>query len=118
MLIVITLTEFGRSFTHRIVDAVEALPGAEEAEVVPHWSPVWTMERLNPKARRALAESKGAMFRRIKRRSLESIKSGRCRRSAAHPKRRGQRGGGSEDCYRHDEGVRGGRTLSTLRAPP
>jgi len=74
-----TLTEVGCIFTHRVFgevyDAVEALPGAEEVEVVPRWSPVWTPERLNPKARRALEGSRNAMFQMIKRRGLENAQN-------------------------------------------
>jgi metal-sulfur cluster biosynthetic enzyme len=71
-----TLTELGCIFTHRVFgevyDAVEALPEAKEVEVVPRWSPVWTPERLNQKARRALEGSRNAMFQTIKRRNLEN----------------------------------------------
>lgn len=76
-----TLTELGCIFTHRVFgdvyDAVEALPGAEEVEVVPRWTPVWTEERLNQKARSALEGSRNAMFRTIKRRGLETHEIGR-----------------------------------------
>ncbi len=57
-----TLTEVGCIFTHRVFgdvyEAVEALPGVKEVEVVPRWTPVWTEERLNQKARSALAISR------------------------------------------------------------
>jgi metal-sulfur cluster biosynthetic enzyme len=65
----LTLTEIGCIFTHRIFgavyDAVEALPGVKEVEVVPRWTPVWTEERLNQKARSALADSRSAMFGKL-----------------------------------------------------
>ena len=74
-----TLTELGCIFTHRVFgevyDAVEALPEAKEVEVVPRWSQVWTPERLNQKARRALEGSRNAMFQTIKRRDLENTQS-------------------------------------------
>ncbi len=64
-----TLTEIGCIFTHRIIgavyDAIEALPGAEEVEVVPRWTPVWTPERLNQKAVSALEGSRNAMFKKL-----------------------------------------------------
>ena len=70
-----TLTEVGCIFTHRVFgdvyEAVEALPGVTEVEVVPHWTPVWTEERLNRKARSALEGSRNAMFRTMKGRSLQ-----------------------------------------------
>ena len=70
-----TLTELGCIFTHRVFgdvyEAVEALPGVKEVEVVPHWTPVWTEERLNRKARSALEGSRNAMFRTMKGRSLQ-----------------------------------------------
>ena len=66
----LTLTEIECIFTHRIFgavyDVVEALPGVKEVEVVPRWTPVWAEERLNQKARSALADSRSAMFRTIK----------------------------------------------------
>lgn len=75
----LTLTELGCIFTHRIFggvyDAVEALPGAKEVEVVPRWSPVWSEERLNQKARSALADSRGNLFRKMKRCGLEHAQS-------------------------------------------
>ena len=75
----ITLTELGCIFTHRVFgevyDAVEALPEAKEVEVVPCWSPVWTPERLNQKARRAIEGSRNAMVQTIKRRGLENTQS-------------------------------------------
>jgi hypothetical protein len=39
---------------------------------VPRWTPVWTEERLNQKARRALEGSRNIMFRTIKRRGLDA----------------------------------------------
>jgi len=76
----LTLTEIGCIFTHRIFgavyDAVEALPGVKEVEVVPRWTPVWTEERLSQKARSALADSRSAMFRTIKGRGLQRAVSG------------------------------------------
>jgi metal-sulfur cluster biosynthetic enzyme len=72
----LTLTELGCIFTHRVFggvyDAVEALPGAKKVEVTPRWTPVWTEERLNQKARSALADSRSAMFRTLKRSALSS----------------------------------------------
>jgi metal-sulfur cluster biosynthetic enzyme len=69
-----TLTEVGCIFTHRVFgdvyDALEALPEVEEVEVVPRWTPVWTPERLNQKAKQALEGSCNAMFETIKRRSV------------------------------------------------
>ncbi len=71
-----TLTELGCIFTHRVFgdvyEAVEALPGVKEVEVVPRWTPVWTEERLNQKARSALADSRNAMFRTVKRSAVSS----------------------------------------------
>jgi metal-sulfur cluster biosynthetic enzyme len=71
-----TLTEVGCIFTHRlfgdVYDAIEALTGVKEVKVVPRWTPVWTEERLNQKARTALEGSRTAMFRTIKRRSLDA----------------------------------------------
>jgi len=71
-----TLTEVGCIFTHRVFsdvyDAIEALTGVKEVEVVPRWTPVWTEECLNQKARTALEGSRTAMFRTIKRRSLDA----------------------------------------------
>jgi metal-sulfur cluster biosynthetic enzyme len=71
-----TLTEVGCIFTHRVFsdvyEAIEALTGVKEVEVVPRWTPVWTEERLNQKARIALEGSRTAMFRTIKRRSLDA----------------------------------------------
>ncbi len=87
----ITLTEIGCIFTHRIIgavyDAVEALPEANEVEVIPRWKPIWTPERLNQKATRALEGSRHAMFRTIKRRGLDAHeKIGQQREDlAAHP---------------------------------
>jgi metal-sulfur cluster biosynthetic enzyme len=76
----LTLTELGCIFTHRVFgavyDAVEALPGVKEVEVVPRWSPVWTPERLNQKATRALEGSRNAMFRVMKGRGLQQAASG------------------------------------------
>ncbi len=70
-----TLTEVGCIFTHRVFgdvyEAVEALPGVTEVEVVPHWTPVWPEERLNRKARSALEGSRNDMFRTMKGRSLQ-----------------------------------------------
>ena len=79
-----TLTEVGCIFTHRVFgdvyEAVEALPEVKEVEVVPRWTPVWTPERLNQKAKQALEGSRNAMFRTIKRRNLDAPeKTGRQR---------------------------------------
>jgi metal-sulfur cluster biosynthetic enzyme len=75
-----TLTELGCIFTHRIFgavyDAVEALPGVKGVEVVPRWTPVWTEERLNRKARSALEDSRNTMFRTMKGRGLQRAASG------------------------------------------
>lgn len=75
-----TLTELGCIFTHRVFggvyDVLEALPGVKEVEVVPRWAPVWSPERLNHKAKSALADSHGAMFQTIKRRGLQEAASG------------------------------------------
>ncbi len=71
-----TLTEVGCIFTHRVFgdvyEALEVLPGVKEVEVVPRWTPVWTEERLNQKARGALAGSRNAMFRTMKGRGLDA----------------------------------------------
>ena len=71
-----TLTEVGCIFTHRVFgdvyEAIEALTGVKEVEVVPRWTPVWTEERLNQKARTALEGSRTAMSRTINRRSLNA----------------------------------------------
>ena len=79
-----TLTEVGCIFTHRVFsavyDAIEALTGVKEVEVVPRWTPVWTEERLNQKARAALEGSRTAMFRTIKRRSLDAYDKSEWRR--------------------------------------
>jgi metal-sulfur cluster biosynthetic enzyme len=75
-----TLTELGCIFTHRVFgdvyEVVEALPGVKEVEVVPRWSPVWTPDRLNQKARSALADSRSAMFHALKGRGLQRAASG------------------------------------------
>ncbi len=75
-----TLTELGCIFTHwvfgDVYDALEALPGAKEVEVVPRWTPVWTEERLNQKAKSALADSRSAMFQAMKGRGLQRAMSG------------------------------------------
>ena len=39
---------------------------------MPRWTPVWTEERLNQQARRALEGSRNVMFRTIKCRGLDA----------------------------------------------
>jgi metal-sulfur cluster biosynthetic enzyme len=67
-----TFTEIGCVFTHVIgsgvYDAVGALPGVERVELTPRWLPLWTEERLNAKASKALAGNRGAMLQKMKRR--------------------------------------------------
>ncbi len=81
---------FGCIFTHRIFGdvyaAVEARPGVKEVEVVPCWTPVWTEERLNQKARSALADSRYAMFRIVKRSAVSSQPSAKTERRRDIPR--------------------------------
>ena len=70
----ITFTEIGCVFTHVIgsgvYDAVGALPGVESVELTPRWLPLWTEDRVNAKAARALSGNRGDMLQKMKRRSL------------------------------------------------
>lgn len=76
-----TFTEIGCVFTHvigsEVYDAVEALPGVESVELTPRWLPIWTEDRLNERASRALSGNRGAMLRKLKRKSLPVTVSGR-----------------------------------------
>lgn len=76
-----TFTEIGCVFTHVIgtgvYDAVEALPGVESVELTPRWLPIWTEDRLNERASRALSGNRGAMLRKLKRKSLPVTVSGK-----------------------------------------
>jgi metal-sulfur cluster biosynthetic enzyme len=69
-----TFTEIGCVFTHvigsEVYDAVQALPGVERVELTPRWLPIWTEDRVNEKASRALSGNRSAMLQRMKRRSL------------------------------------------------
>lgn len=69
-----TFTEIGCVFTHVIgsgvYDAVEALPGVERVELTPRWLPIWTEDRVNEKASRALSGNRSVMLQKMKRRSL------------------------------------------------
>jgi metal-sulfur cluster biosynthetic enzyme len=81
-----TFTEIGCVFTHVIgsgvYDAVGALPGVESVELTPRWLPLWTEERVNAKASKALSGNRSAMLQKMKRRSLSLIASdGACSRS-------------------------------------
>ncbi len=81
-----TFTEIGCVFTHVIgsgvYDAVGALPGVESVELTPRWLPLWTEDRVNAKASKALSENRSAMLQQIKRRSLPLTTSdGDCSRS-------------------------------------
>jgi len=73
----ITFTEIGCIFTHVIGcgvhDAVGALPGVESVELTPRWLPLWTEERVNEKASRALSGNRSAMLRKLKHKSLPVI---------------------------------------------
>src|SRR5215210_9379344 len=70
----LTFTEIGCIFTHVIgsgvYDAVGALPGVERVELTPRWLPLWTEDRVNAKASKALSGNRSAMLQKIKRRSL------------------------------------------------
>ena len=81
-----TFTEIGCVFTHVIgsgvYDAVEALPGVNSVELTPRWLPLWTEDRVNAKASKALSGNRSAMLQEIKRRSLPLIAShGSCSKS-------------------------------------
>jgi len=81
-----TFTEIGCVFTHVIgsgvYDAVGALPGVESVELTPRWLPLWTEDRVNAKASKALSENRGAILQKMKHRSLPStIPGGDCSRS-------------------------------------
>jgi len=81
-----TFTEIGCVFTHVIgsgvYDAVEALPGVERVELTPRWLPIWTEDRLNGKASRALSENRSAMLEKMKGRSLPlTVSDGDCSKS-------------------------------------
>lgn len=69
-----TFTEIGCVFTHVIgsgvYDAVEALPGVERVELTPRWLPIWTEDRVNEKASKALSGNRSVMLQKMKRRSL------------------------------------------------
>jgi metal-sulfur cluster biosynthetic enzyme len=69
-----TFTEIGCVFTHvigsGIHDAVGALPGVERVELTPRWLPLWTEDRVNEKASRALSGNRNAMLRKLKSKNL------------------------------------------------
>jgi metal-sulfur cluster biosynthetic enzyme len=73
--VAITFTEIGCIFTHtigvKVHDTVMALPGVEQVEISPRWLPIWTHDRLNEKASRALARQRVQMFDNVKRRGLQ-----------------------------------------------
>lgn len=81
-----TFTEIGCVFTHvigsEVYDAVGALPGVERVELTPRWLPIWTEDRVNEKAARALSGNRSAMLQKIKRRSLPlTVSDGDCSKS-------------------------------------
>ncbi len=81
-----TFTEIGCVFTHVIgsgvYDAVGALPGVESVELTPRWLPLWTEDRVNAKASKALSGNRNAMLQKMKRGSLPLIASdGVCSKS-------------------------------------
>lgn len=81
-----TFTEIGCVFTHVIGsgvhDAVGALPGVESVELTPCWLPLWTEDRVNEKASKALSGNRSAMLEKMKRRSLPLATSyGECSKS-------------------------------------
>ncbi len=81
-----TFTEIGCVFTHVIgsgvYDAVGALPGVESVELTPRWLPLWTEDRVNEKASKALSGNRSAMLQKMKRRSLPLMASnGDCYKS-------------------------------------
>ena len=63
--VLLTFTEPGCMFTHRVVadvyDALEALPGVDAVKVTPRWNPVWTEDRMNEKARLAFSRGRSAL---------------------------------------------------------
>jgi metal-sulfur cluster biosynthetic enzyme len=73
----ITFTEIGCIFTHVIGcgvhDAVGALAGVESVQITPRWLPLWTEERVNEKASRALSGNREAMLRKLKHKSLPVV---------------------------------------------
>ena len=75
----LTFTEIGCIFTHVIgsgvYDAVGALPGVERVELTPRWLPLWTEDRVNAKASKALSGNRSAMLQKMKHRSLPLIAS-------------------------------------------
>ncbi|HVF00777.1 MAG TPA: metal-sulfur cluster assembly factor [Rubrobacteraceae bacterium] len=75
-----TFTEIGCVFTHVIgsgvYDAVGALPGVESVELTPRWLPLWTEDRVNAKASKALSKNRSVMLQKIKRRSLSPTLEG------------------------------------------
>lgn len=83
-----TFTEIGCVFTHVIgtgvYDAVEALPGVESVRLTPRWLPIWTEDRLNERASRALSGNRGAMLRKLKRKSLPVTVSGSAASGRGH----------------------------------
>lgn len=81
-----TFTEIGCVFTHVIgsgvYDAVGALPGVESVELTPRWLPLWTEDRVNAKASKALSGNRSAMLQKMKHRSPSLIASdGDCSKS-------------------------------------
>jgi metal-sulfur cluster biosynthetic enzyme len=76
-----TYTEIGCIFTHVIgsgvYDAVGALPGVERVELTPRWLPLWTEDRLNEKASKAISGNRSAMLRKMKRKCLPVSATGR-----------------------------------------
>ena len=81
-----TFTEIGCVFTHVIgsgvYDAVGTLPGVESVELTPRWLPLWTEDRVNAKASKALSGNRSAMLQKMKHRSLPLIASdGNCSKS-------------------------------------
>lgn len=73
----ITFTEIGCIFTHvissEVYDAVETLAGVESVELTPRWLPIWTEERLNEKASKALSGNRNAMLQKMKRKSFPVV---------------------------------------------
>jgi metal-sulfur cluster biosynthetic enzyme len=81
-----TFTEIGCVFTHVIgsgvYDSVWALPGVDSVELTPRWLPLWTEDRVNEKASKALSGNRSAMLQKMKRGSLPLIASdGNCSKS-------------------------------------
>ena len=73
----ITFTEIGCIFTHvissEVYDAVGALDGVESVELTPRWLPIWTEDRLNEKASKAISGNRNAMLRKMKRKSFPVV---------------------------------------------